>query len=265
MSHPGAASRAHPDEFPSRRSFRNPPGTPPGDPYDHVVSFARDERAALCALLDETGPDAPTLCAGWATRDLAAHLVLRERRPDAALGIMVRPLAGYAASVQRRVAARPYGEVVDMIRHGPPRLSIWRIPGADEQGNSVEYFVHHEDVRRAAPGTQPRELGASTEDLLWHRLRLARFILRSAPCGVILQRDGTPRGEDGTARGENGTIRGAAGTERITAKPGTPAVTVTGAPGELTLWALGRTSAAQVRLDGDETALRQLDNARWTL
>jgi uncharacterized protein (TIGR03085 family) len=218
------------------------------------VSFARDERAALCALLDETGPDAPTLCEGWETRDLAAHLVLRERRPDAAVGVVVRPLAGYAASVQRRIAARPYREVVDMIRHGPPRLSIWAIPGADDQGNAVEYFVHHEDVRRAAPGTLPRELDAGAGDLLWRRLRLARFILRAAPCGVILQRDGALGGEEATA-----------GTHRMTAKAGTPSVTVTGAPGELILWALGRTPAAQVRLDGDEDAVQRLRDARWGL
>ena len=43
---------------------------------------------------DETGPDGPTLCEGWQTRDLAAHLVLRERRPDAAAGVMGGPLAG---------------------------------------------------------------------------------------------------------------------------------------------------------------------------
>jgi uncharacterized protein (TIGR03085 family) len=217
------------------------------------VSFARDERTALCALLDESGPQAPTLCDGWETRDLAAHLVLRERRPDAAAGIMVRPLAGYAARVQRQIAERPYRDVVEMIRSGPPRLSVWAFPGADEHGNAVEYFVHHEDVRRAAPGAQPRELGAAAEDLLWSRLRLARFVLRAAPGGVVLRRDG--------ASGSH-----ASGTaEQITAKAGTPSVTVAGAPGELILWALGRTSAAHVRLDGDETAVRTLRNARWTL
>ena len=219
-----------------------------------MVSFAQDERAALCALLDEAGPDAPTLCDGWETRDLAAHLLLRDRRPDAAVGVVLRPLAGYTARVQRQITARPYGEVVDMIRHGPPRLSVWAIPGADEQGNAVEFFVHHEDVRRAAPGARPRELGAGPEELLWRRLRMARFLLRSAPCGVILRRDGAhPRQP------------AAAGTDRITAKPGPPSVTVTGAPGELMLWATGRTSAAQVSLDGGEDAVRRLGAARWKL
>ncbi len=224
------------------------------------MSFARDERTALCALLDESGPEAPTLCDGWETRDLAAHLVLRERRPDAAAGIMVRPLAGYAERVQRQIAARPYREVVEMIRSGPPRLSIWAVPGADEHGNAVEYFVHHEDVRRAEPGAQPRKLGPEAEDLLWGRLRMARFVLRGAPGGVVLRRDGASDPAAGTADGTP-----ASGSQQITAKSGTPSVTVTGAPGELVLWALGRTSAAQVRLDGDETAVRTLRNARWSL
>ena len=227
------------------------------------VTFARDERDALCSLLDEAGPDAPTLCEGWATRDLAAHLVLREHRPDAAAGILIRPLAGYTARVQREIASRPYREVVDMIRHGPPRLSFWAIPGADERGNAIEYFVHHEDVRRSTPGTGPRELDAATEDLLWSRLRLARFMLRAAPCGVVLQRASAAAAAGPASTGTGAGTGASAG--RITAKPGTPSVTVTGTPGELVVWATGRTSAAQVTLDGDEAAVRRLRAARWTL
>ena len=47
------------------------------------MSYSQEERLALCALLDKSGPDAPTLCEGWTTGDLAAHLVLREHRPAA--------------------------------------------------------------------------------------------------------------------------------------------------------------------------------------
>jgi uncharacterized protein (TIGR03083 family) len=59
------------------------------------VTHARDERTALCDLLTELGPDQPTLCAGWQTGDLAAHLVLREHRPDAGAGVLGGPLSGY--------------------------------------------------------------------------------------------------------------------------------------------------------------------------
>ena len=86
------------------------------------MSFARDERVALCDLLDETGPEAPTLCEGWRTLDLAAHLVLREHRPDAAAGVMGGPLAGHTERVQRTLITRnPYRQLVEEIRGGPPR------------------------------------------------------------------------------------------------------------------------------------------------
>ncbi len=61
------------------------------------------ERAALCDTLDKYGPDAPTLCVGWTTLDLAAHLVAREARSDAALGLVVPPLAGHLQNVMDKL------------------------------------------------------------------------------------------------------------------------------------------------------------------
>jgi uncharacterized protein (TIGR03085 family) len=215
------------------------------------VSYSTDERRALCALLDKTGPDAPTLCEGWTTGDLAAHLVLRERRPDAAAGVAGGPLAGYTARVQQRLKDRiPFADLVRMIRSGPPRLSVMALPGVDERANSVEYFVHHEDVRRGAPGWEPRELSRGEADMLWRRLRLARFMLRKAPVGVELARDDIEDG-DGPAY-------------RITARNATPAVTVVGSPAELTMWVMGRRTAARVRMDGTEAAVSKLAGASWS-
>ncbi|HWG01054.1 MAG TPA: TIGR03085 family metal-binding protein [Trebonia sp.] len=208
------------------------------------MSYSREERLALAALLEETGPDAPTLCAGWQTRDLAAHLVLRESRPDAAAGVAGGPLAGYTAMIQRRLSARlSYAELIQAFRNGPPRLSPFALPRLDEAGNTVEYFVHHEDVRRASPGWAPRELPGGLTDYLWNHLKRARIMLRRSPVGIEVARDG---GTDGDGR------------YRLTLKNATPAVTVTGSPAELTMWALGRTSAASVRLDGPENAVARL-------
>src|SRR5690348_13155465 len=87
--------------------------------YDLRVSYSREERLALCDLLDATGPEAPTLCAGWQTRDLAAHLVLRERRPDAAAGVLGGPVARHTARVQRRLGQRKsYSQLVAAVRAG---------------------------------------------------------------------------------------------------------------------------------------------------
>ena len=153
------------------------------------MTYSLDERLALAALLDQTGPDAPTLCAGWQTRDLAAHVVLRERRPDAGVGLMGGPLAGYTARVQRQYLDRySYPRLVELFRSGPPRLSPFAIPGLDETANTVEYFVHHEDVRRAAEGWTERELPAGLADVLWKRLKGSRLFLRSAPTGIVFAR-----------------------------------------------------------------------------
>ena len=213
------------------------------------MSYSRDERLALCALLDKTGPDEPTLCTGWTTGDLAAHLVLREHRPDAAAGVIGGPLAGYTERVQNRIKRRtPFPDLVRTIRSGPPLLSVMAVPGMDERFNAVEFFVHHEDVRRAAPDWEPRELGSGESALLWQRLRSTRFLLRKAPVGVELARD------DREADGQRW---------RITVKNATPAVTVIGSPAELTMWAMGRTGAAQVRFDGTDVAVRKLTETNW--
>lgn len=227
------------------------------------MTYARDERLGLCAVLDDAGPSAPTLCEGWRTADLAAHLVLREHRPDAGLGVLGGPLARRTRRLQRRLADRmPYPRLVETVRNGPPRLSLFGIPGVDERANVTEYFVHHEDVRRALPGWEPRELDPGLSEALWKGLRMARFILRKAPVGVEFARQDPP-GEDtaGAGAAEPGT--GGQRQLRITAKARTPVVTVTGTPAELTMWALGRTTAARVRLDGSEADVQALSQARW--
>src|SRR4249920_1963812 len=108
------------------------------------MSLTSIERAELAHLLDALGPDAPTLCEGWATRDLAAHLVLREGRPDASAGIAIKPLAGWTTHVQHRLAATDdWAHLVERFRSGPPLVSLFRLPGVDESWNGFEFLVHH--------------------------------------------------------------------------------------------------------------------------
>lgn len=205
------------------------------------MSFSRDERLALADLLEQTGPKAPTLCAGWETLDLAAHLVVREARPDAAAGVLGGPLAGYTTRVQRHFADKlGYAGLIAAFRDGPPRMSPFALPRVEEAANTVEYFVHHEDVRRAAPEWEPRDIPEGLSDALWRRLKAARLFLRKAPVGVELARD------------EGGA------PFRLTVKNATPVVTVIGTPAELTMWAMGRTGAANVRFDGTEEAVEKL-------
>ncbi|GAA4598504.1 TIGR03085 family metal-binding protein [Planotetraspora phitsanulokensis] len=207
------------------------------------MSFVRDERAAISTTLDELGPDAPTLCEGWTTADLAAHLVLRERRPDAAGGIALSFLSGYTGSVQNHLKnGRPYAQLVQFVRQGPPIWSPYRVPGLDRLVNSVELFVHHEDVRRAQPGWEPRELPPESEEALWQQLKSgARLFMRKSPVGVVFRR---------TAGGE------------VVAKKATPEAVVTGDTGELILFAFGRGEHARVTFEGDADAVRRLRETR---
>ncbi len=203
-----------------------------------MTSYARAERNALCDLLDDRGPDAPTLCGGWTTRDLAAHLVVRERRPDASAGIVVGPLAGWTKKVQDGEARTPYPELVDKVRTGPPFYSWARFPGVDEAANTFEFFVHHEDVRRAVEGWKPRDLDPAFRGNLWARLRKSgRMLFGSSGVGVVLRR----------TDGENGA------TEAVL-RSGSPAVTVSGDVGELVMHAFGRPEAL-IEIEGDESSI----------
>jgi len=207
-----------------------------------MATIAQFERNALATLLDELGPDAPTLCEGWSTRDLAAHLVTRERRGDAALGIAVKPLAGHTASVQRSYAARPYEDLVAKVRGGASFWSVFALPGADRLMNATEYFVHHEDVRRAQPDWTPRELPAKVQDGLWEAVKgRAKLSFRGTTFGVTLTRPGG---------------------ETVVATSGEPMAVLTGEPAELLLYLFGRRDHAKVSLSGPPEALEQLAGAR---
>lgn len=202
------------------------------------MSVAQRERAALVETMRGVGPDAPTLCEGWKTRDLAAHLVIREYRPDAAPGILIPFFASHTEKVQNQVAEQnDWDELIGKLAAGPPVYSPLKL--LDPVANVAEMFIHHEDVRRAQPGWQPRSLEPALGKMLGRTLPLmARFTLAKVPGRVALR----------TSEGK--TV--------LTAGQGT-AVTVTGAPEELLLFAVGR--QAQVEFDGDAAAVQAVRDA----
>lgn len=205
------------------------------------MTLAAGERRELCGLMDQLGPDAPTLCKGWATRDLAAHLVVRERRVDAAPGILLPVLAGYTARVQRSVAQQPWPDLVDLVRNGPPPWSPYALPGLGDKFNTMEFFVHHEDVRRAQTGWEPRPADPRRAAALWALLgRVARVLYRHSPVGVVLR---TPDGLERTVRG------------------GDRSVTLIGSIDELTLHAFGR-EQTEVDIDGDQVDVAGLQSSQ---
>ncbi|MCC5034508.1 TIGR03085 family protein [Streptomyces sp. WAC 00631] len=200
-----------------------------------MSTHAKRERLLLADLLENAGPGAPTLCGDWTTRDLAVHLVVRERRPDAAAGMFVKPLAARLDRVAAEFGAKPYEELIQLIRTGPPRMSPFTLKQIDEAANTVEFYVHAEDIRRAQPDWTPRELDPVLADALWSRIeKAARMMGRKSPVGLVLRR---PDGRTAVAH------------------RGTPVVTVTGEPGELLLFLYGRQEQARVETEGDKDAV----------
>src|ERR1700712_13808 len=192
-------------------------------------AVAAAERNALADLFLERGPDVPTLCGDWTTNDLLPPLVLRGVPPDAAPGILIPPLSFWTQRVQSQAAQRDFGTNVALIRSGPPSWSPIALPflaGVDVQ----EYFIHHEDVRRAVEGWAPRPPEPARDGFLWSALGLlGKLAYRTSPVGVTLQ---APDGREHVA------------------KRGPRPVAVLGEPGELLLFSAGREQAV-VSFDGE--------------
>ncbi len=202
------------------------------------MSLAQDERSELVRTLTAAGENAPTLCGDWTARDLAAHLVVRERRLDAGPGIFVPFLSGYTDKVQADVAARPFDDLVHEIRTGPPIWSPFKL--IDPIINVSEMFVHHEDVRRAEPGWTTRTLSAGLQNRLWTLAGLVgRLGYSKSPVGVTLK----------STDGRTTTVK----------KAGGRSVVLTGEPSELALHAFGR-SAVDLEFEGSEADVSAVQN-----
>lgn len=203
--------------------------------------YAQAERRALADLLLALGPDAPTLDEGWTTRDLAAHLVVRERRPDAAVGLVIPPLRGYTERVHRSVASQPYPSLVELVRR-PAKWSLVGNPLVDGLVNTMEFFIHHEDVRRAQPDWLPRELPGDLQATLWRRgVPLGRLRLRRFPAALLIQAPGY------------GEVSTGAGGERVR---------LVGPPAELVLFLSGRQPVARVQVEAAPALADRLRTAK---
>lgn len=215
---------------------------------DERVPVARAERHALCDTFLELGPEAPTLCDPWLTRDLAAHLVLRERRPDLAAGMWVGPLKGHLERGQAQLAAGDWLELVETVRTGPPWWTPMHFDRVDALVNTSEFVIHHEDVLRGDGAVGPRrEVPERTARAVLSVLRSgASLMFRRSPVGVRLVAPGSePIAAGPTSAVAQGRV-----------------VTATGAPVELLLLAAGRLRVAGVALDGSPLDVEALRSAR---
>ncbi|MFC7497513.1 MULTISPECIES: TIGR03085 family metal-binding protein [unclassified Nocardioides] len=204
-----------------------------------TAPLARRERAALCDLALETGPDSPTLCAGWTARDLVVHLLVRERRPLASAGIVVPPLSALTSRASRSLEGRSYESLVARLRSPG---GMYAVPALDRALNTFEYVVHHEDLRRGLPDWQPRTLPPADVDLLWaNRSRGVAFLARKLPAPTVLRRADTG--------------------DTIVASKGDSPVTVTGDVVELLLFLFGRSATSGITFEGPDDRVASVRSA----
>jgi uncharacterized protein (TIGR03085 family) len=209
------------------------------DPLFDVV-----ERAQLCDLLAELGPEAPTLLDPWTTRDLAAHLVLREHDPVAGPGLVVPGAWGRFAERRRRaLALRDFAGLVATIRSGPPP-GFFRIGWVRGFPNLNEFFVHHEDIRRAN-GCGPRTHERAMDEALWRNVSRAPWFLTRRLRGVGLE------------------LQWAGTAKAIRARRGEPSVCIAGSPGELLVYLFGRQGAAHVEVTGPAATVEAVRRVRF--
>ncbi|HTX97595.1 MAG TPA: TIGR03085 family metal-binding protein [Mycobacterium sp.] len=198
-------------------------------------SLDTQERLELCELFYQLGPSADTLIEGWTARDLAAHLVLRERDPvTGPCMVLPGPFQRFAEWRRATLARRKdFGWLVARIRSGPP-VGFFRIGWVRTLANLNEFFVHHEDVRRAN-GLGPRVLSPEMDAALWRNVRRGgRYLSRRLDgCGLEVEW----------------------AAKRVTVRKGSPTARLSGQPGELLLYLFGRQAAAQVELGGPAEAV----------
>lgn len=201
------------------------------------LAFDAQERLKLCDVFEELGPSVDTLLDGWTAHDLAAHIVMRER--DLVAGpciVLPGPFQRFAE--KRRVTLAQHREfdwLVRRIRSGPPP-GLFRVGWVRSFPNLNEFFVHHEDVRRAN-GMGPRALMPELETALWRNVRRGSRYLgrRLRDAGLEVEWAGT--------------------SEPMRVRPGEPTARLSGPPGELLLYVFGRQTAAHVQVTGPPEAV----------
>jgi uncharacterized protein (TIGR03085 family) len=210
-----------------------------------MAEFLDDvERARLCDLLDELGPQAPTLLEPWTARDIAAHLVLRERDSLAGPGLVLPGGWGRLAEQRRRaLALTDFTRLMTTLRSGPPP-GFFRVGWVRRIPNLNEFFVHQEDIRRAN-GRDPRVNHRGLDEALWRNVNAARWFLARRLRGVGLE------------------LRWAGTAHTVRARRGEPVARIAGPPGELLLYLFGRQRAAQVEVSGADAAIEAVQCARF--
>lgn len=187
------------------------------------------------------GADAPTILPGWNAGDLLEHLHLRESAPQLRVATRLPgPLARRAQAALKSYQVSPWQERVARFRTGPgPFSPIGRL---DALSGQAELLIHHEDLRRAQDGWEPRRLSTAAAQDAWRAVGLM------APLAMRVRADVA--------------LVSPLGGRRVRARSSAGSLRVHGDALELLLWVSGRDEVARVRVHGEPAALRALQDGR---
>ena len=111
---------------------------------------------ALADLLESAGPavwDAPSLCEGWRTREVVAHMTMPARYDGPAFMAELEASGGDFTVLSNRVAAHdgalPVAALLADLRS--PVLHAWQPPGGTEEDALVHCVVHTLDIVEGVP------------------------------------------------------------------------------------------------------------------
>jgi uncharacterized protein (TIGR03085 family) len=196
-----------------------------------MSSTAFEQRKDLVSALRSVTPDAPTLCEGWSAEELALHIGVRDSRPDLAVGQKLPLVGAKARKSVERLKAGGYQALVDRVAAGPPVYFPQTLEPVDVAMNTLEFYIHTEDVLRAQPDFEPsqrREISEELRKRLWKHASVTFFVMAAREKN---------RRITFFSPGYGATTRGPAHA---------PLMMVHGAPEELTLWASGRADHSAV-------------------
>jgi uncharacterized protein (TIGR03083 family) len=121
-----------------------------------VAAAIAAEYGALADLLERSGPgvwDAPSLCAGWRTREVVAHMTMPARYTGPAFMAELEAVGGDFTRLSDTVAVRdgalPVASLVADLRS--ETLHGWQPPGGGAEGALTHCVIHALDVMEAVP------------------------------------------------------------------------------------------------------------------
>jgi uncharacterized protein (TIGR03083 family) len=123
---------------------------------DDLVPDIADEYRTLADLLESAGPDAwdaPSLCEGWRTREVVAHVTMPARYTVPEFMAELEAAGGDFTRLSNTVAARDgalsIGSLLADLRSGV--LHDWQPPGGGAEGALTHCVIHGLDITEAVP------------------------------------------------------------------------------------------------------------------